>query len=227
MNKRLIIFDFDGTLADTNALITKTMMMTINELGLEERTREQCAKCIGLPLAECFKVLFPISDEMGEVCAQTYRRLFDVNNVSGAVQLFPHVYETIQQLYERGCVLTIATSRSHQSVTQFLRDFALDKYITYILGADDVERAKPDPFPVLKTMNELGFKPGDTLVVGDMSFDILMGQRAGAQTVGVTYGNGTLAELQECHADMIINDLRELLSPRILFGALGDCPFNP
>lgn len=211
MKKRLIIFDFDGTLADTNALITKTMMMTINELGLEARTREECAKCIGLPLAECFKVLFPISDEMGELCAKTYRRLFDVNNVPGAVELFPHVHETIRQLHDWGCVLTIATSRSHQSVVQFLREFELSPYITYVLGADDVARAKPDPFPVLKTMNELGFLPEETTVVGDMSFDILMGKRAGAQTIGVTYGNGTLTELQVYHADMLIDDFEELL----------------
>lgn len=210
MNKRLIIFDFDGTLADTNALITKTMMMTIDEMGLEKRTREQCASCIGLPLAECFKSLFPISDEVSNLCAATYRRLFEENNVPGAVELFPHVFETIQRLHEKGCVLTIATSRSHFSVAQFIQEFALTPYITYVLGADDVERAKPDPFPVLKTMNELGFKPEETLVVGDMVFDILMGQRAGAKTVGVTYGNGTLADLQACRADYIINDFAEL-----------------
>ena len=186
-------------------------MMTINELGLEERTREECAQCIGLPLADCFKMLFPITDEMSAVCAKTYRRLFDLNNVPGAVELFPLVHETIRQLHDKGCVLTIATSRSHQSVAQFIREFELSPYISYVLGADDVERAKPDPFPVLKTMNELGFQPEETTVVGDMSFDILMGQRAGAKTVGVTYGNGTLADLQACRADDIINDFSELL----------------
>ncbi|MBQ5981993.1 MAG: HAD family hydrolase [Prevotella sp.] len=211
MNKRLIIFDFDGTLADTNALITKTMMMTIDEVGLEKRTREQCASCIGLPLAECFKALFSISDEVCDLCAATYRRLFEQNNVPGMVSLFPHVAETIRQLHDKGCVLTIATSRSHQSVVQFLQEFRLDRYVTYVLGADDVERAKPDPFPVTKTMSELGYQPEETLVVGDMKFDILMGQRAGAQTVGVTYGNGTLADLQECRADDVIDDFADLL----------------
>ena len=148
---------------------------------------------------------------MSAVCAKTYRRLFDVNNVPGAVELFPHVHETIRQLHDKGCVLTIATSRSHQSVAQFIREFDLSPYISYVLGADDVERAKPDPFPVLKTMNDLGFQPEETTVVGDMSFDILMGQRAGAKTVGVTYGNGTLADLQACRADDIINNFSELL----------------
>lgn len=211
MKKRLIIFDFDGTLADTNALITKTMMMTIAEMGYEERTRKECAQCIGLPLVECFKKLYPISDEEGERCAETYRRLFEENNVAGEVELFPHVAETIKLLYAEGYLLTIATSRNHRSVVQFLEDFGLESYFSYILGADDVERAKPDPFPVLKTMDDMGCLPAETLVVGDMSFDILMGQRAGAQTIGVTYGNGTLSELQECHADYIINDLGDIV----------------
>lgn len=204
--KKLFIFDFDGTIADTQGIITKTMMMTIDELHLEKRTVEECRAMIGLPLAEAFVTLLGVDDETADLCAATYRRIFIDNNVPGAVSLFPHVFETMHKLHKLGCTLTIATSRSHASVVQFLEEMQLLDVVSYILGADDVERAKPDPFPVLKTLKDLDFKAEDAMVVGDTSFDILMGYRAGVRTCGVTYGNGTEEQLREAHADEIIDD---------------------
>lgn len=70
----LLILDFDGTMGDTRSLITDTMSQTIHSLHLEERSREECAKTIGLPLAECFIALYPgMTERMGQLCADTYR----------------------------------------------------------------------------------------------------------------------------------------------------------
>ena len=103
---KLVILDFDGTIADTQSLITTTMMQTIEALGLESRTREECARMIGLPLKETFTRLIPMSDEMGDMCEATYRRLFDCNNTEGAVTLYPKVRETIDQHFGP-CLLAI------------------------------------------------------------------------------------------------------------------------
>ena len=65
---KLIILDFDGTLADTQGLIVKTMQQTLDVLGLEPRTDDQCAAMIGLPLKQAFTDLLPITDEIGEQC---------------------------------------------------------------------------------------------------------------------------------------------------------------
>lgn len=207
---KLVIFDFDGTIADTQGIIIKTMMMTIDELHLERRTAEQCRAMIGLPLAEAFITLLGIDWATADACAETYRRIFAANNVPGAVRLFPHVLETMKLLAEKGFTLTIATSRSHASVVQFLTDMGLISQVSYILGADDVEQAKPHPFPVLKTLNDLHFTPAEAIVVGDTSFDILMGNRAGVHTCGVTYGNGSVDQLREAEAEFIIDDFSKL-----------------
>ena len=74
---KLIIFDFDGTLADTRQLIVKTMQQTIHALELAPRTDDQCASMIGLPLKQAFTDLIPMSDEMGDRCVDTYRRIFN------------------------------------------------------------------------------------------------------------------------------------------------------
>jgi len=186
-------------------------MQTIAELKLEYRTPEECAKTIGLPLEECFTSIIPMTDEMGKKCTETYRLIFNDNNIPGAVTPFPGVIETLKKLHEKGHTITIASSRSHHSLENFVKELELQEYITYVLGADDTKKAKPDAEPVLKTLKHLGEETTNTIVVGDTKFDILMGRNAGTTTCGVTYGNGSRKELLDAGADYIIDDFRELI----------------
>ena len=208
---KLIIFDFDGTLGDTRRTIVTTMQMTIAELGLEGRTDEECASKIGLPLDGCFEALYP--DESKEtilLCTDTYRRIFQENLLTMKPQVFPEVKETLMALRLQGLTLSIASSRWHQSLSELMHDMGISDSISYLVGADDVGNAKPNPEPVLKTLSATGFDASEALVVGDMNVDILMGLNAGAKTCGVTYGNGTKEELEESGADYIINSFAEL-----------------
>jgi phosphoglycolate phosphatase len=208
---KLIILDFDGTLADTRGLIVKTMQQTLDALGLEPRTDDQCAAMIGLPLKQAFTDLLPMTDEMGEQCVETYRRIFNANNALYIIPTFPNVLETLHQLHEQGYILTIASSRSNRSLMEFVNDMHLNEVIPYVLGAEDVARAKPHPDPVLQTLETFGCKPEDALVVGDTWYDIEMGRRAGVRTCGVTYGNGSREELMRAGADYLIDDFGELM----------------
>ena len=212
LNKGLIIFDFDGTLGDTRRNIVTTMQMTIAELHLPNRSEEECAATIGLPLAGCFRTLFPdIQDELVFHCAETYRRLFNENMKTIQPQAFPGVVETLSLLHQKGFTLTIASSRSHNSLTELTRNMGIADYISYLLGADDVKEAKPKPEPVLKTLADMHFDAGGTLVVGDMAVDILMGANAGTKTCGVTWGNGTREELENAGANFIIDRIEDLI----------------
>lgn len=211
MGNKIFILDFDGTLADTRGLIVKTMQQTISHLRLPERTDEECAAMIGLPLSKTFTTLLPIDEETGRRCAETYHRLFDENNSPGTVPLFPHVAETLAELHRRGNVITIASSRSRASLMDFVTGFGLQTVVSLVLGADDVAHAKPHPEPVLLTLKRLAFQLKDAIVVGDTWYDIDMGRLAGATTVGVTYGNGTREQLANSRADHIIDDFAQLL----------------
>jgi len=206
------ILDFDGTMGDTRSLIVKTMQQTIAELGLPKRTDNQCASMIGLPLKQTFTDLIPMDDDMGNLCAETYTRIFAKNNVPGAVPVFPNVQDTIKKLYESGCIITIASSRRRQSLLNFIDEMKLNKYISFVVSASDVDRAKPFPDMVYNILEETKCKPDESIVVGDTTFDIEMGKSAGSLTCGVTYGNGTRVQLVQSHADYIINDFSELLN---------------
>lgn len=206
---KIIILDFDGTLGDTASVIIKTMHETIREMGLPTRTDEQCAAMIGLRLVEIPPVLFPECDIDVDLYADTYRRLFDIHNKDGAVNLYPNVIETLKALKARGITLTIASSRGQASLSQFVKNLDLTDIITYILGAGDVENGKPHPEAIFKTLDKYGFTPDQAIMVGDTIFDIQMGINAGTRTCGVTYGNGSRESLSP--ADWLIDDFSELI----------------
>lgn len=208
-NIRIMILDFDGTLGDTAGVIVKTMQATIKELGLPSRSDEQCAAMIGLRLIEIPPVLFPECELDGEYYASTYRRLFHDFNTDGAVELYPNVLETLVELKKRGIILTIASSRSKASLTEYVSALGLESVISFVLGADDVKDGKPAPEAVNRTLEKFGFLPEEALVVGDTTFDIQMGKAAGTRTCGVTYGNGSIESLAD--ADRLIDDFGELL----------------
>ena len=212
MSIKLIIFDFDGTLGDTRRNIVTTMQMTIKELQLPSRTEAECASTIGLPLDGCFRALFPdIQDDLIPRCAETYHRIFNENLQKITPEAFPGVVKTLKTLKEQGLVLTIASSRSRNSLTELTRDMGIADYISYLIGADDVKEAKPKPEPVLKTLTAMHYAASETLVVGDMAVDILMGANAGTKTCGVTWGNGSREALKEAGADKENEKMEELI----------------
>lgn len=206
---KILILDFDGTLGDTVGVIVQTMQATIRELGLPARTDKECASMIGLRLVDIPPVLFPECNLDGEFYAQTYRRLFHIYNTAGAVELYPNVIETLTELKNRGLVLTIASSRSKASLTNYIKDLGIEALISYVLGADDVVEGKPNPEPVNRTLEKFGFRPEEAIVVGDTVFDVDMGKNAGTKTCGVTYGNGSRESISA--ADWVIDDFGHLL----------------
>lgn len=209
--KPLVILDFDGTLGDTQSLIVHTMQQTIAELKLPARSDAECAAMIGLPLKQTFTELIPMTDAEGDLCAETYRRLFWQNNKPGAVKLFPGVLDTMRLLSQRGHTLTIASSRLRESLVDYLKQFNADTLVSYIVSASDTAHAKPEPDMVLMTLRHMGFSPDEAIVVGDTIYDIRMAHNAGVEAVGVTYGNGSRAELEAEHAEHIIDSFSQLL----------------
>ena len=205
---KAVILDFDGTMGDTQSLIVRTMQQTISALGLPRRDAGQCAAMIGLPLRRTFTDLIPMSEAMGDRCVEVYTELFFRNNKEMTVPVFPGVVETIKLLHSRGLLLTIASSRQRQSLMMFLGDMGLESYIPYIVSASDIEHAKPAPDMVLRTLADNGLEPGEAIVVGDTRFDIEMAHNAGVRAIGVTYGNGSRAELDA--ADYIVDRFADI-----------------
>ena len=208
--KKIVILDFDGTIADTKPVILNTFHRTFDAMHLPQHSDKEIAATIGLPLVEAFPVLEPMDKEKAAECTAKYREIFEDVNREIGVPMFPHVADTVRLLHAKGCIVTIATSRGYKSAVDFVRSFKLDDVITLVVAAEDVRRAKPDAEPVLKTLKHYNLKPEDAVVVGDTHFDILMGRNAHCMTVGVTYGNGSRKSLMEAGADAIVDDFAEI-----------------
>lgn len=208
---KLVIFDFDGTLADTQELIVRTNQEAMRRLHYPVASEETIIGTIGLPLEAGILTMFPdLPREVLPEWTGVYRQVFDELRTRIVPAVFPHVKETLVVLQEKGCRLTVASSRHSGSLNAFLREMGLAPYFCYVLGADNVTQAKPHPEPVLKTLRELGFSPEEALVVGDMPVDIRMGLGAGARTCGVTFGNSGREALEAAGAHYILDDFSGL-----------------
>ena len=206
---KYIIFDFDGTIGDSQALIVKTLQDTMRKRGLEVKSDVECAATIGLRLDEAFVQLFEMSAEEGMACAETYRAIFEENKQHLIVQPFPHVLETIHTLHRQGYQLAIASSRGSDSLFGYVKQMGIEDCISSIIAGDLVEHVKPAPDMVFKALEEMNGTVEEALVVGDMTYDVDMAHNAGAKACAVTYGNATREELK--NAEYIIDDFAELL----------------
>lgn len=205
-----IIFDFDGTLADTSPLILQTMQEAMKQMNLPVRTEKECRATIGLRLEEIAAVLWSDRPRIGDEYARTYRRIFDRLKRPLSVSCFPGVNETMHRLHDAGVKMAIASSRSHKSLDEYVEQFGLGDCFSMIVGGNDVENGKPAADPVVKIADALGWNVSETLTVGDAAVDILMGKTAGTKTCAVTYGNGTIAELEAAAPDYIISEFGDL-----------------
>lgn len=211
MSYRLAILDFDGTLADTRELVVRTNQEAMRRLGYPIIDAETITGGIGLPLRKAIFRLYPdFPIESLPVWERTYREVFEEMKGDIVPGLFPNVRETLEVLSGKGVRFTVASARGSKSLNDFLRNMGIAPFIPYVLGVDDVTNTKPDPEPVLKTMQDLSCDPSETLVVGDMPVDIQMGLGAGARTCGVTYGNSNREALTEAGAHYVIDDFGEL-----------------
>ena len=212
MNKiKNIIFDFDGTLADTAPLIVATMQATIEELGLPKRSDAECRATIGVRLEDVPAILWPELPG-ADGFAPTYRRIFDRLKRPMDVTCFPGVLQALDTLHSEGYGMAIASSRSRASLEEYVAQFGLEDYFAMLVGGNDVTHGKPSPEPVEKILDSYGWQAGETLTVGDAAVDIMMGRGAETLTCAVTYGNGSRGELAEANPTAVIDAFPDLLT---------------
>ena len=196
MKYKNILFDFDGTLADTRQGIIRTVQGTLQQMGLPPADPVAVSATIGLPLTECFRLATPTPEERTEEAAAIYRNIFPALALEH-ITIFPHVLETLRQLEQLGVVMAIVSSRHHISLDPLVQQLGVERYIplSRVYGEDEGLKPKPAPDLALKVLHDLSLAAEETLVVGDTVYDLQMGAAAGCHTCGVTYGNQTRTQL--------------------------------
>lgn len=204
-----IVFDFDGTIADTNTGIVKTMQAMLDIIGCPQTSPETMTKAIGLPLRECLRNGGNLPEERLDEAMRVYREQFDIIAYKH-VSIFPGVREGLEAFRKEGVCMAIATSRSLRSLKMLLKQFALEDYFSCLATVESVTNHKPAPDTVLYVLDQLSLDASETLVVGDTTFDLIMGQGAGCRTCGVTYGNHDKEMLASANPDLIVDSFLEI-----------------
>lgn len=205
-----IIFDFDGTIADTAPGIVHTMKATFLRMGKPVPTEEAMRQTIGIPLGKALQMLNNLTEEETKTAVETYSELFMTHEV-GRTTIFPNVFETLSYFKNKGIKMAIATSRNVESLEIILEKNNLSGFFEQMVTNNDHLTPKPAPDMVLTLLDRMGISEKETLVVGDTTFDIMMGNRANCHTCAVTYGNHTRKQLATAKPDYIINSFDELI----------------
>lgn len=206
---KAILFDFDGTLADTAPGIVLTMQAAFREMGLPVPDDEAVRQTIGLPLAECVKVLGNLSDEKALEGADVYRKYFPTVELE-YIKMFPGVAQTLKECASLGIRMAICTSRGHNSLERILTRNGLWECFETAVTSSDKLPPKPAPDMVLALLERMGLRADEAVVVGDTTFDILMGAGAGCRTIAVTYGNHSSEQLKTARPDFLASSFPEV-----------------
>lgn len=208
---KLLILDFDGTIADTKSSIINTIQATLKELGYGIADEKAIQEKIGLPIKDTFAAVSKIPDNQINYAIDLYRKKYN-SICMESVTLFPNVMNTLQYLSQKGIVITVASSKGKAALNLLLDHLKVSQYISYVYGEQDVRNKKPAPDMAQLILEREKCEPAEALVVGDTVFDIQMGQGAGCHTCGVTYGNNSYEELKAQGPSYIIDDFGELKS---------------
>ncbi|MDD2396581.1 MAG: HAD-IA family hydrolase [Tissierellia bacterium] len=164
-----VIFDFDGTLADTNKLILNSFNHIYNKYHDRKCDEDYILSTFGEPLELTLRRDF--GDYSYEEVVGCYRG-YQVDKFDKEVTLYDTVIETIKYLHNKNIKLGIATSRLKSSTLYVLKRFNLEKYFQVVISSDDVVKHKPDKEPLIKAIQGLNSTTENTLYVGDSKFDM-------------------------------------------------------
>ncbi|AFG38298.1 HAD family hydrolase [Spirochaeta africana] len=204
-----LVFDFDGTIADTRQLIITSYREAFAKVALDCPDDETIGATIGIPLASAFRVLTGQDGELIDRAVRAYQDIYRRHGY-GMVQAFPGMIGLVRGCAAAGYRMAIGSSRSGESLRGMADHLGIAGCFELILSRDDVSHEKPHPEMLQLAAGRLGVEPDSLLMIGDTSFDIEMGSAAGARTVAVSWGNHTREQLEAVAPTCVVDSVDQL-----------------
>ena len=206
-----VLFDLDGTLADTTELIMQAFRHTMLAHFGEEGSDDEWLALLGMPLRVQMRK-FGRSDEEADAMVQTYVS-FQHTVHDEMVDTFPGVLDVVERLKSRGTRVAVVTSKANKIAHRTLACCGLGGVFETVVTVDDVAKGKPDPDPVHLAMARLGLdRPEGVVFLGDSPYDVMAGRAAGVFTAAALWGPFERAKLQEVDPHFFLESPAELLS---------------
>lgn len=215
---RAVLFDFDGTVADTKRSIYESLRFTARCcLGMELKP-EDVEGLYGLPLSETMRRLCP---ERWQELVETYLR-HNLATFPRYASLFPGILETLDYLKDRGLLVALVTNKRRESTRMAMELFGINGFFDAVICAEDVSNHKPHPEAIMVALQRLNCRPQEAVMVGDSPYDVLAGRAAGVTTIAALWGQFNPEEVLAAGPDFSCSSVQELyqLLQRLLAGAL-------
>lgn len=207
--KKLIVYDLDGTLADTREDITRSANHMRAEAGLSSLTRDEICRHVGLGLRQLVEKCLETTEESRvEQGMKIYRAYYSQHLLDHTV-LYPRVLEVLQ--YFRSRSQAVITNKPNPYSREILVKLGVADFFVEIVGGESAYGKKPEPASLLAVLKKEGIGPAETLMVGDSPIDIETGRRAGVVTVAVAHGFAGREELESAAPDLLVEDFSQLL----------------
>ena len=206
---RLLVFDWDGTLADSEQRIVAAAQSAMETLELPARSHEQVRTIIGLAMSEACQMLFPNMTKAREhQFVACYRENF-LRNAGHAIPLFPGTKAVLQGLAEQRYRLAVATGKGRRGLDRDIASHGLSALFSTTRCADEAP-SKPHPKMLMDIMGELDVSGAETLMIGDTAYDMDMARNAGAAYVAVGSGVHDRQRLLECDPLALLDSVADL-----------------
>ncbi len=204
----LIVFDWDGTLMDSTALIVAAIQAACRDVGVAEPNRVQASYVIGLSLAGAMAAIAPTLDPASQArLAERYRYHYLARDHE--LMLFDGARSLLEDLRDEGYLLAVATGKARNGLNRVLSSSGLGALFDATRCADE-SFSKPHPAMLLELMEELDVPPTRTLMIGDTTHDLLMARNAGVASLAMSYGAHAMHELEAEAPRAILHSVAEL-----------------
>ena len=211
--KKLIVFDFDGTIIDSQLDVSTAIVYAANsvcpELPEGSITLEHAAPLLGKTLHETFAALLPSQyhDRIND-CVVAYRNYY-LENCTRNTYVYDGVIELLTNLHQQGKKLAIATTKVQPTVDTVCGKLGLTPYFDLVQGVNNFP-SKPNPYILNLVMQKFEVTPDETIMIGDTDNDVLCGQAAGVEVCAVTWGAWSKAMVMKLEPDYIVDTIAEL-----------------
>ena len=217
-NKKLLIFDLDGTLINSALDLALAVNYMLEQLGRDSFDEEVIHGWVGNGALTLVKRALSGSREvevsLDEAYVENALKIFldyYEKNLCNATVPYPHVIETLHALKDKGYAFAIVTNKPFPFVSPILKGLGMDDLFALILGGDSLPEKKPHPQPLLHVCERLEVDVANAVMIGDSKNDILAANACGMDSVGVTYGYNYGEEIGVHKPSVIIDDFSELL----------------
>lgn len=206
-----VLFDFDGTVADTGEGVFLCVRYAIDAHGLEQPSDGDIRKFIGLPMIVSYHTLYPqLSDDEVQSLMQSYREKYAEVGLY-KYKLYDGITELLKKLNENGIKTAVASSKPQEALENIVKVSGIDKYFDCIVGADRNYTDSDKATIVEEAIKRTGVTDKSrVLMVGDRKYDIVGAHKAGIACAAVLFGYGSQEEFDEYRADYVVNSFKEV-----------------